>query len=233
MCENKMIKFQFGNNRITLDLMTLLSHVFFFYFGSEYFKTILKQTNKRSEPMICLDGVNSKDLQNVLDYVYLGEVKIHQDDLDRFLSTAQKLKLNGLMSNNDDQDDYDYNNETANSIDNESNLSENAKDIIQFNDTKRNITSKRTTNEKFIAFVDNGRLSEEEHNQRLLENIKVNDDRTVSCNICGKTFEKKFNAKRHVEVHINGLVYSCSQCDKTYTAKTSLTDHIYKHHKGR
>ena len=63
---------------------------------SEYFKNILQQT-KQSQPLLCLDGVSSTDLQNVLDYVYEGEVRIYQEDLDRFLNVAQKLKLEGLM----------------------------------------------------------------------------------------------------------------------------------------
>ena len=48
---------------------------------SEYFKNILQQT-KQTQPLLCLDGVNAEDLQNVLDYVYEGEVKILQEDLD-------------------------------------------------------------------------------------------------------------------------------------------------------
>ena len=59
---------------------------------SEYFRNIFKQTNKQSQTLLCLDGVNTEDLQNVLDYVYEGEVKIHQENLDRFLSVAQKSK---------------------------------------------------------------------------------------------------------------------------------------------
>ena len=43
---------------------------------SEYFRNIFQQT-KQSQPLLCLDGVSSTDLQNVLDYVYDGEVKIH------------------------------------------------------------------------------------------------------------------------------------------------------------
>ena len=36
-----------------------------------------------------------------MDYIYSGEVQILQDNLDRFLSLAQRLKLEGLMGKDD------------------------------------------------------------------------------------------------------------------------------------
>ena len=47
--------------------------------------------------MICLEGLNQNDLNNVLDYIYYGEIQIYQHDLDRFLGIAERLKLEGLM----------------------------------------------------------------------------------------------------------------------------------------
>ena len=69
---------------------------------SEYFKNILKQ-NKHSQPLLCLEGINSNELNNILDYIYYGSVNIHQDDLDRFLSISQRLKLEGLISEEDNR----------------------------------------------------------------------------------------------------------------------------------
>ena len=63
---------------------------------SEYFRNILK-TNKHSHPLLCLDGVSNQDLNNILDYMYNGEVQIYQHDLDRFLLVAQRLRLQGLL----------------------------------------------------------------------------------------------------------------------------------------
>ena len=79
----------FGNlrNESYLQDVTLLSedfkhipaHKLVLSACSEYFKRLFQET-KQSQPLICLDGVNSTDLQNVLDYVYDGEVKILQED---------------------------------------------------------------------------------------------------------------------------------------------------------
>ena len=76
---------------------------------SEYFKNIFKN-NKHTHPLLCIDGIASGDLNNIMDYIYNGEVKIFQDDLDRFLGIAQRLKLNGLIGNgnSNSSESHDY-----------------------------------------------------------------------------------------------------------------------------
>ena len=80
------------------DYKQIPAHKLVLSASSEYFRNILQQT-KQAQPLLCLGDVNAVDLQNVLDYVYEGEVKILQEDLDRFLNVAQRFKLEGLMNN--------------------------------------------------------------------------------------------------------------------------------------
>ena len=42
--------------------------------------------------------INFAELNNVIDYIYKGELQIYQEDLDRFLKIAQRLQLEGLLS---------------------------------------------------------------------------------------------------------------------------------------
>ena len=69
---------------------------------SEYFKDVFKHNSKpQAHPLLCLDGISSGDLNNIMDYIYNGEVQIFQENLDRFLNVAQRLKLEGLMGNDE------------------------------------------------------------------------------------------------------------------------------------
>ena len=63
--------------------------------SSEYFNNIFKN-NKVSNPFLCLEGVSLTDLNNILDYIYHGEIQIYQDNLDQFLSIAKRFKIEGL-----------------------------------------------------------------------------------------------------------------------------------------
>ena len=64
---------------------------------SEYFDNVLKANKKQPHPILCLEGLNFQDLQNVLDYIYNEELKIYQHDLDRFLAVAKRFRLEGLI----------------------------------------------------------------------------------------------------------------------------------------
>ena len=67
---------------------------------SEFFKNIF-YSNTHSHPMLYLDGVDSSEINLMLDYIYQGEIQIQQDHLDRFLEVANKFKLEGLMGCDD------------------------------------------------------------------------------------------------------------------------------------
>ena len=70
--------------------------------SSSYFKKIFLR-NIQSNILLCLEGTTKKDLENILDYIYHGEVQIFQEDLDRFLMIAQRLKLEGLLEESVEQ----------------------------------------------------------------------------------------------------------------------------------
>ena len=76
------------------DLNRVSAHKLVLSACSEYFKNIFKN-NQHAHPLLCLDGISSEDLNSIMDYIYNGEVQIYQDNLDRFLNVAQRLKLEG------------------------------------------------------------------------------------------------------------------------------------------
>ena len=74
------------------DLKQISAHRVVLSAGSGYFNNLLSQ-NSHSHPLLCLDGINFSELNNVLDFIYTGELQIKQEDLDRFLQIAQRLQL--------------------------------------------------------------------------------------------------------------------------------------------
>ena len=82
------------------DHKQIAAHKLVLSASSEYFRNIFKNYDvKHAYPLLCLDEVTSADLQNILDYMYNGEIQIYQDNIDRFLSLAQRFRLEGLLSN--------------------------------------------------------------------------------------------------------------------------------------
>ena len=73
---------------------------------SDYFKTILQSNNKSKDIILCLENINHDDLNNMLDYVYNGEVSIEQNQLDSFLMIAQRFQLEGMISEPEAEDSH-------------------------------------------------------------------------------------------------------------------------------
>ena len=103
-------------------------------------------------------------------------------------------------------------------------------------DNNRRMKTKLTLAEMgFIALDKNGdRMTEQEHLQRLNDNIIVLNAGEVACNLCGRVFYHKltsiakFNTRRHVETHMPGVSYTCPAppCRKHFKTKMSLQKHL-------
>ena len=61
--------------------------------------------NNNSNPLLYLSGVSSVNLKMILDYIYHGEVKLFQEQIDSFLESAQKLEVEGLLVDNNDYEE--------------------------------------------------------------------------------------------------------------------------------
>ena len=192
---------------------------------SEYFQNVLKQ-NPHSNLVLCLDGVSSTDLNNMLDYVYLGEVQIYQEDLDRFLEVAQKFKLEGLLQQQG-QDDT----EEPEGLEE---LEEYLKEKIanpQMSNIKPEVKSmQRNSQIEKVSFDETALSSPDELNDKIEQMFTRNSDNSFTCNTCDKTSRHRGHMKEHVEIHIEGLSYTCNTCGKTSRSATGLRLHKAKYH---
>uniref|UniRef100_A0A6P4FKE4 Broad-complex core protein isoforms 1/2/3/4/5 isoform X3 n=1 Tax=Drosophila rhopaloa TaxID=1041015 RepID=A0A6P4FKE4_DRORH len=62
---------------------------------SPYFRELLKSTPCK-HPVILLQDVNFMDLHSLVEFIYHGEVNVHQKSLQSFLKTAEVLRVSGL-----------------------------------------------------------------------------------------------------------------------------------------
>ena len=82
------------------DGQQIESHKVILASSSPLFEKILQQTSKHPHPVIYLKGFASKDFASILDFLYFGEAKVYQVDLDSFLAIAEEIKLKGVTGQN-------------------------------------------------------------------------------------------------------------------------------------
>ncbi|XP_065214194.1 broad-complex core protein isoforms 1/2/3/4/5-like isoform X2 [Planococcus citri] len=84
---------------LACDGKTLKAHRVVLSACSPYFRELLKSTPCK-HPVIVLQDVVFDDLHALVEFIYHGEVNVHQRNLTSFLKTAEVLKVSGLTQQN-------------------------------------------------------------------------------------------------------------------------------------
>ena len=194
---------------------------------SEYFKMIFSNNKKyfQSHAMICLEGLNQNDLNNVLDYIYHGEIQIYQHDLDRFLGIAERLKLEGLIGGGEKHED-DGKTETIV----EEKVSSPHNNSVVSNSENKTTKDVRTAEKPVISVQSSDIQSLEELDQKVAESYSRNSDGLFGCHYCAKSFKHSGHIKEHVETHIEGLSFPCNFCDAILRSRNSFRLHTKRQH---
>jgi len=201
------------------DCKQISAHKVVLSSSSEYFKNILKQ-NKHSHPLLCLEGISFGELNHVLDYLYHGEVNMHQDVLDRFLNIAKRLKLEGLGQDAMEESEVESYDGNSDSLEGEY-----KNEGIVKNNQMKTIEPKH---EKTLILSSEEFKSVEELDAKILEMLESKNGKWA-CKVCGKVGTKS-HMKEHVEIHFDSLSFSCPKCDLIVKTRNYLRIHIYNKH---
>ena len=202
--------------------------------SSPFFQSPLKR-NKHAHPLIYMRGVKFENLLSIVDFIYLGETKIYQEQLDSFLGIAEELQLKGLMPQN-----KIFNGEVLESatVDPKQVLTTKAnnsksQELVKFEEH----TPRKENSDETIALT--SKICE--NLQELDEKVKSLMGRTKNyktegwkkghmCIVCGKEGQS-IHVQRHIEtVHLEGFPNPCNQCDKICMNREALRSHKRRVH---
>ena len=163
----------------------------------------------------------------------MGEAKIFQEDLERFLALAKELKLQGLS---DIQTEEIFQAKADNKIYifqkeiNSHGAHIKGKAIIDkyIGPIPRSLVSTftntsfippDTTIEELTSIIDS-----------MIDNT-VGEQRAWKCKVCGREDKIRRGMRRHVETHIEGVSYPCKLCDAVRTSSHAFNAHMAKTHR--
>ena len=186
-----------------------------------------------------------EDLDAIVDFLYYGEAKVYQENLDTFLALAEELKLKGLSGEDVGEKATHF-----------SSASPNPKQSIKPTQKFSNVSSKeyliaktepsdfdaRTPKNNTLSLPASSAFSVDlkDLEEKVMSMVEKSEKRITvgkrivsafTCRICGKE-GMDTDIKRHIEsAHMEGLSIPCNFCDKTCRSRKGLIDHIARHHK--
>jgi len=180
------------------------------------FKTILHK-NSTPNAFIYLRGINSAEMNLLLEYMYLGETTFEQENVENFLQVANDLKIKEI-------------NEIIQGLNNE---------------PKEDLPSSCEKSQKAVEFneMDTIGTSEDKYNidddiveKKYLDykpRIK-NEKRKYACGKCEYKAKLKGNLTKHIQYkHEEGNEgFHCDQCDYIAKIKSHLKHHQKYKHEG-
>jgi len=194
----------------------------------------LLRKNPHQHPLLYLRGVNYAELQNILDFMYQGEVNVPQKRLNEFLAIAVDLKIKGLsgdLSQNNHQALVDSKPQSPSKEDDPP-LKRKKIDYDTALDNSLDLCGvKQEVDEELEGANDEFVGSLEDYKQLLgLTNNPFNLLQSHSCDQCDFTASTRRTVKRHIQAEHEGLMFYCDQCDHKANRKDRLKAHVEAKH---
>ena len=195
---------------------------------SPFFWDLLKK-NKHPHPLIFMRGVRFEDLLAIVDFLYLGEAKVFQDNLDTFLALAGELNLKGLTSD-------DRPKEIVESPQKQRKVNRNPvhQSFPKLEDAiEPQFETRVALADKTVVNVELDQLDEQINTMiDLTEKLDHLKRKLAKCNICGYEAPRSY-VVRHIEAnHITGVTHSCEICGKTARSRHAMRIHMDRKHKN-
>ena len=204
--------------------------------SSPFFMELL-QKNKHPHPLVYMMGVKYEDLEAIIDFLYTGEANVSKENLDRFLSVAGDLKLNGLAREEAKQPQKPLKQDISNPSDGDkitkcSNCDFESLNEEYFNHIAGNHHTTRSQPEKkSMEDIEKKISSMITLTDEVVEGTKQKIYNCNVCNACGKGGPRSV-IERHIEAkHITGVSYPCEICGKTSRSRNALQVHKSAKHK--
>lgn len=234
---------------VSEDGLQVEAHKVILAASSPFFRDLLGR-NARSDAFIYMRGATSTDMISIVDFLYYGEVQVHQDNLRSFLTMATELRLEGLF------DDGDGAQAKTSKILSEGNITriktvtgysgqsaqnkmEKANNSIKDEKTSENICVEGPKKEQSLK-------SKTEHQ----ENIETPPDKNDDCTIDKKIHKHKVDLemKRKLSesmkpsnetekgpnpMKVDSNLFSCDLCEKKYKTYNHLNTHKNAKHEEK
>ena len=198
---------------------------------STVFESIISQSSL-SNAIIYLRGIQSHEIESILEFIYLGKATFYKDRMNEFLNVAKSLDIKEInkdieASESDNHDDV------------EEKEFEQTHELPVYNDVDKKILENDIQEEKQIRSKFDNKYQCEECNYKatrlfnLRQHIEgIHDGVKYPCKHCNYTATRVSHLQRHIKSIHDGVKYPCKQCNYKAKDPSNLQRHIKSIHEG-
>ena len=181
--------------------------------SSPVFKDIIS-TNLITNPVIYLRGIESLEIESILQFIYLGQATIFQERMNEFINVAKSLEIKEISKDIEDPNSAPEPQNTKNEL---------------------------SESQEYSEMPENNRMKAGKTKDHPKMNLKgyysimnLNDEsQRYQCHLCDKTYADLSPLGRHIKFVHEGVEYPCDQCNRIFTQAGNLSRHIKSAHNSK
>ena len=200
------------------DLKQIKAHKVILSACSPKLKKMLQQ-NPQQHPIIYLSGVAYNEMQSMINFMYLGQTEVEQDNLNLFMEVAARFDVKGLSQENK------YN-ETVH---------EKQPGKMTASDNRDNDYKVERSDFETMHTEDVGSYENDPNTADVVQDVNEKEVdgqnlyRMHSCEQCEYKAKLATDLKRHKNAVHDGIKFPCEHCDY----KSSFSHSLIRHKKNK
>ena len=185
--------------------------------SSSVLKSIIKHS-KLSRPIIHLEGIQSPEIESILQFIYLGESSFYKERMNKFLKVAKNLEVKNIEIPENDQHDNVQ------------------KQIFGHESIPLKVKrsyKKRPLEDRYNVNCNKCNYKASKPSNLQIHMRSIHDGVKYPCDQCNYKASQSGSLKLHIKsIHEGAKYYLCDQCKYKTSEQGKLQKHIKSKHKG-
>ena len=227
---------------LVCDDEQLKAHKVILSAASVFFKSVIKK-NPHTHPLIYMKGVKLEDMRALLDFIYLGQTKVGQENVQAFLRLGEELGVTGLSEEKLEEEEEEEERKDENTEQTDSSLEQGTEPDKSITEPEGNFLSLEVKQEgrpssgEKQKFDNSHQIAQEvpaailvqEHVASMKQHATRVSDLARNSNKFNINLDGKIESSSKAESQIG---YECSKCNKLLKTRQNLQKHAEIHMEG-
>ena len=213
-------------------------HKVILYACSPVLKSIINECSS-TNPLIYLRGIQSYEIESILQFMYLGEATCLKDRVSEFLDVANLLEIKEISKDSENPNTAQFPEQLNESADinsehipknigtKQSQTNSNQSDQLQKKEKQKVKIEHPDESSDMVPKQRTKDFDTKQFKARSIQNITTSKSKGGKhpCSKCDYKAKKRSQLKQHIKSIHEGIKYPCDQCNKNFSFPGDLRKH--------